>query len=350
METIFDSIVIGAGQAGLATAYYLKNKGLQYLVLDESEQTAGSWPNYYDSLTLFSPVKYSSLPGLKFPGGSNHYPTKVEVINYLTDYAKQFELNIKTETKVIDVLKNNNLFLVKTVNGSVYKAKTIISATGSFSSPYIPNINGMELFNGHIIHSSQYKNSKEFKDQRVIVVGAGNSAIQIAYELAGKSKVTLATRNLIKFIPQTLLGKDIHYWFNLSGLDYYPFAKSLSLTNSVLDTGIYKKAILRNKPDRRQMFTSITKDGVLWINGEEKVNSIIFATGYRPKVMYLKSLNGAIDEQGLPIHDKGISKSIKGLFYIGLSGQRSFSSATLRGVGKDAKFIVNKVNAILANI
>lgn len=348
LTIIFDSIVIGAGQSGLATAYYLKNKGLKYLVLEKSNQIAGSWPLYYDSLKLFSPVQYSSLPGLKFQGDIKHYPTKTEVISYLNTYAQTFALNISTGKKVTEVLKAKELFIIKTEEGEIFKAKTIISATGSFDSPNLPEIMGTESFVGEITHSSQYYNPERYANKRVIVVGAGNSAVQIAYELRKTSKVTLATRNTIKFIPQTILRKDIHYWFNLIGLDYFPYGKKLSLNNSVLDRNQYKPAIINNNPNRRDMFVSINKDGVIWESGEEeKVDAIIFATGYHPNVNYLFPLQGALDEKGEPVQKEGVSTSSKGLYFVGLPGQRSFSSATLRGVGKDAKYIVNKVKALL---
>lgn len=348
MRTIFDSIVIGAGQSGLATAYYLKKEGLKYLVLEKSKQTAGSWPLYYDSLKLFSPVQYSSLPGLRFQGDINHYPTKTEVISYLNTYIQNFELNIATGKTVTEVLKAQELFLIKTEEGELFKAKTIISATGSFDSPNLPKIMGTESFAGEMIHSSQYYNPERYANKRVIVVGAGNSAVQIAYELRKTSQITLATRNPIKFIPQTILGKDIHYWFNLIGLDYFPYGKNLSLNNSVLDRNLYKRAVNNNNPDRRDMFVSIKKDGVIWGSGEEeKVDTIIFATGYNPNVKYLHALPETLDEKGVPVQKEGVSTSNKGLFYVGLPGQRSFSSATLRGVGKDAKYIVNKVKALL---
>ena len=348
MTTIFDSIVIGAGQSGLATAYYLKEKGLKYLVLEKSSQTAGSWPFYYDSLKLFSPVQYSSLPGLRFQGTINHYPTKSEVISYLNNYVQKFDLNISTRKTVTEVLKEQDIFLIKTEGGDMFKTKTVISATGSFGSPNLPEIMGTESFAGEMIHSSQYYNPDRYKDKRVIVVGAGNSAVQIAYELRKTSKVTIATRSPIKFIPQTILKKDIHFWFHLIGLDYFPYGKKLSMDSSVLDRNLYKQAINNNNPDRRDMFVSIKKDGVIWNSGEEeKVDTIIFATGYHPNVNYLSSLKEALDEIGMPVHQEGISLANKGLFYVGLPGQRSFSSATLRGVGKDAKYIVNKVKALL---
>jgi putative flavoprotein involved in K+ transport len=211
MKEIYDSIVIGAGQAGLAAAYYLQKKGLKYLVLESGNQTVGSWAKYYDSLTLFSPARYSSLPGFRFPGDPNRYPAKEEVISYLIQYADHHNLKIRTGEKVTDVKKQGSFFKITTENGKLFHTKTVISATGAFAFPNVPIIDGSERYKGKIIHSSQYKNVEEYKNQKVVVVGGGNSAIQIADELAKVSNVTIATRKPISFVPQRIMGKDIHF-------------------------------------------------------------------------------------------------------------------------------------------
>lgn len=343
----YDSIVIGAGQAGLAAAYYLHKKGLKYLVLEDSNQTAGSWTKYYNSLRLFSPARYSSLPGFKFPGNPNRYPTRDEVISYLNQYANHYNLNIRTEEKVIEVRKEGSSFVISTENENVYYSKTVISATGAFSCPNIPKIDGSEIYKGKIIHSSQYKNVEEYKNQNIVVVGGGNSAVQIAYELSKVSNVSIATRNPISFKPQRILGKDIHFWLKVTGVDILPYGRKFSMNTSIMDTGIYKQAISKGNPEGKIMFKKFTEDGVVWGDGrEEKVDSIIYATGFRPNVNYLSSLINAIDPFGNPLHNKGVSTTIYGLYYIGLSGQRSFSSATIRGVGLDANYIVKKITKL----
>lgn len=344
METTFDCIVIGGGQAGLASAYHLKKRGFTYLILEASNQACGSWTHYYNSLTLFSPAKYSSLPGLRFPGDPNHYPIKAEVISYFKDYVQFHNLDILTGEKVTDVRKNGKGFVIFTAKGSTFYSKTIIAATGSFSSPNIPLLEGSDRFKGKIIHSSQYKAAEEYKNQRVVVVGAGNSAIQIAYELAQVANVSIATRKPISYMPQRILGRDIHFWLMVSGLDTLPYGRRFSMNTSVMDTGIYKEAILKRKPARTPMFKKFTENGVVWSDGsEEQVDAVIYATGYKPNVNYLTSLSDAIDQSGTPYQSKGISTTIGGLSYVGLSGQRSLTSATIRGVGRDANYVCEKL-------
>jgi putative flavoprotein involved in K+ transport len=344
MKESYDSIVIGAGQAGLAAAYYLQKKGLKYLVLESGNQTAGSWTKYYDSLTLFSPARYSSLPGFRFPGDPNRYPARKEVISYLNQYAKHHNLKIQTGEKVTDVNKQGSIFKIKTENGSLFHTKTVISATGAYTFPNVPIIEGSDSYKGKIIHSSQYKNIEEFINQNVVVVGGGNSAVQIAYELAKVSNVTIGTRRPISFIPQKIMGKDIHFWLKVSGIDTRFYGRKFSMNTSVIDTGVFKQAIQKGNPVSNSMFKKFTEEGVVWEDGrEEKVDTIIYATGYHPNLNYLSSLKNAVDHSGSPLQKNGISTTMDGLYYLGLSGQRSFSSATIRGVGLDAKFVVKKL-------
>ncbi|KKI90947.1 hypothetical protein WQ54_17770, partial [Bacillus sp. SA1-12] len=297
--------------------------------------------------TLFSPACYSSLPGLRFPGNESRYPTKEEVISYLKEYAKHFNLNIRTGEKVTVVRKVGDLFEIETLK-SVYYSKTVISATGAFANPNLPAIEGSEYFKGNIIHSSQYKNVDEYKNQRVVVVGGGNSAIQIAYELAKVANVTIASRKPLSFTPQRLLGKDIHFWLKLTGVDTLFYGRKFASKVSIMDTGIYKEAIVKKTPDSRRMFTKYTEGGVVWSKGnEEQVNTVIYATGYIYNMHYLIPLKNTIDKYNSPRQDKGLSSTIDGLYYVGLSGQRSFSSATIRGVGSDAKYVVKKIGYYL---
>lgn len=344
MNKIYDCVVVGGGQAGLAAGYYLQKANQEFLILEASDQPAGSWPFYYESLTLFSPAHYSSLPAFPFPGHPDRYPTRDEVIQYLTDYATRFRLPIRTNIKVIDIQKEQNLFIISTLSGETFQAKSVISATGGFSKPYMPVIPGDSEFQGTILHSKDYINTAAYQNQRVIIVGAGNSAVQIGVELAEVAQVTLATKEPIKFVPQTIWGKDLHFWITILGLDNSRrYGKRILNFKStgVLDTGIYQKAIANQKPNRKQMFTRFVKDGIVWSDGtSEKVDTVIFATGFRPNSDYLSSLN-ALDTTGSPLHQMGISSTVDGLYYIGIPWQQSHASATIRGVGQDADYVVN---------
>ncbi|TLS51698.1 NAD(P)/FAD-dependent oxidoreductase [Paenibacillus antri] len=345
MDIVYDCIIIGGGQAGLASGYHLKKKGLRFLILEAGEEATGSWPRYYDSLKLFSPAGFSSLPGMKFPGEPNGYPTRDEVIRYLQEYRDKFQLPVQLKQRVESVEKEGFGFVIRTTAGDQFRSRTIINATGSFHNPYKPAIPGEELFQGRIIHSSEYRNPTSFRNQRVVVVGRGNSAVQIGVELAEVSKTSLAVLRPVQFVKQRFLGLDLHFWVRLIGFDTFPFwrfRKTAPSSSAVNDTGRYEERISAGQPDQQPMFTRFYDDGVVWPNGQkEQVDTVIFATGYRPNLPYLEGI-GALDEGGKPLHRGGISV-VPGLYYVGLEGQRSFSSATLRGVGPDAGFVVKKL-------
>ncbi|WP_436233843.1 flavin-containing monooxygenase [Paenibacillus sp. LjRoot153] len=343
---MYQTIVIGGGQAGLAMGYYLKKYGIPFIILEASSESVGSWPQYYDSLKLFSPAKYSSLPGYPFPGGGNRYPSRDEVISYLREYVSKYKFPVMTNTRVDKVEKINGSFQVTTTNGEVFEAKAVICATGSFHRPFIPDIPGLAEFQGKVIHSSTYRNTTSFEGQRVIVVGSGNSAVQIGVELAEVSSTTLAVRTPVKLLPQVKFGRDLHFWLSVTGLDKFPFpllGRAVPEPTTVIDSAGFKELLESGKPNQKPMFTSMYENGVIWGDGErESVDNIIFATGFRPNLSFLEGLN-ALDDRGFPRHKFGVSNDTNGLYFVGLSGQRSFASATLRGVGTDARIVVRKL-------
>jgi putative flavoprotein involved in K+ transport len=177
----------------------------------------------------------------------------------------------------------------------------------------------------------------------------GNSAVQIGVELAQVARVTLSSRRPIRFLPQRPLGRDVHFWMWLLGVDRLPLSGMWQRmkNNPVLDTGRYQSAIAAGHPDWRPLFERLTSDGVMWTDGrEEPVDSIILATGYRFQPDYLAGL-GAWDAQGHVLHQSGRSLTVPGLFYVGLSFQRTYASATLRGVGPDAALVVRQLQRAL---
>jgi len=346
MQT-YDVIVIGGGQAGLTAGYHLQRANLKFLILEGGEEPTGSWKQYYDSLKLFSPTRYSSLPGMAFPGNPNRYPTRDEVVDYLRGYARHFQLPIQTGSRVECVEHDKTAFRITTRQGA-FSARHIIVATGAFNHPHIPHFEGHADYAGEILHSSQYRAPDPFKAQRILIIGAGNSAVQIAVELANIASVTLTSRHPIQFSPQRILGRDVHFWLRISGFDTFKRSfewwspKTISAP-SVPDMGVYRKAFQTGNPLYRPMFKRFTQNGVQWQDGAESpVDTVIFATGFRPNTTFLAPLN-ALDEDGNALHQGGISTATPRLYYVGISGQRSFASATLRGVGEDAAYVVRHI-------
>jgi putative flavoprotein involved in K+ transport len=145
---MFETLVIGAGQAGLASSYTLQRAGLRFALLEAGPTPTGSWPQYYESLRLFSPARYSSLPGYPFPGDPDHYPLRDEVCAYLQSYATHFQFPIVFNQAVSRVERGESGFQVTTATGERYQTRTIIVATGPFHQPALPQFSGQDLFQG----------------------------------------------------------------------------------------------------------------------------------------------------------------------------------------------------------
>lgn len=345
MHDFLDAVVIGGGQAGLAAGYHLKRAGLRFAIFEAAARPGGSWPGYYDSLKLFSPARYSALPGLPFPGDPDRYPARDEVADYLRLYTYRFALPVVGDAPVASVSRRPDGFDV-TAAGAIHRARAVIAATGSFRDPFIPDVPGRAGFRGEVLHSRDYRGPGPFAGRRVVVVGGGNSGVQIAVELARVARVSLAVREPVWFVPQRVLGCDLHCWLKWTGLDRLNLFADQG-TPFVVDAGGYRRAVAAGSPEQRPMFLGFTERGVAWPGGAtEPVDAVVFATGFRPRFAYLAGL-GATDETGRVLHHGGVSAVVPGLYFVGLSGQRTFASATLRGVGPDAAYVVRHLRRYL---
>src|SRR5688500_10531858 len=236
----YDVLVLGAGQAGLATGHALRDTGLRHLLLEASGAVGGAWPHYYDSLALFSPARFGSLPGLPMSGDPGRYPTRDEAVAYLRSYADHFAVPVRTRAPVAQVTsRGDHDFEVRLTDGEALTARAVVAATGGFTNPHLPRIPGQGAYGGRLLHGAAYRNPTGFDQQRIVVVGAGNSAVQVAHELAAVADVTLATRGPIPLRKQRPLGVDLHYWVAWSGIDRLPLGRRAGGSVGVLDDGRY---------------------------------------------------------------------------------------------------------------
>lgn len=343
MTEHIDVAIIGGGQSALAAARAVKAHGLTPVILEASDRPAGSWPRYYDSLRLFSPARYSALPDLPLGGDGDRYPRRDEVADYLVRYADRLQVDIRTHTRVQVVEADGAGFSVRTADGRHMTAGGIVAATGAFGAPIRPQLPGQIEFTGEILHVADYRDPEPYAGKRIVVVGGGNSAVQVGHELAEVATVTLATRAPLRFLPQVQNGRDLHHWLTTTGFDHLPPEWLVHFVDGtlVLDPGHYEGATRAGRWDRRPVFDRLDGDAVVWADGtRDRTDTVLLATGYRPDLGYLRHLDGALDAAGAPLHAGGLSATRPGLAYLGLEFQRSFASNTLRGVARDAEHVI----------
>ncbi|MFD0770245.1 flavin-containing monooxygenase [Bacillus sp. CGMCC 1.60114] len=338
---MLDVVVIGAGQAGLSMGYYLQQGDYDFVILDGEKRIGDSWRNRYDSLVLFTPKSYSSLPGMKLEGDENAFPTKDEIADYLETYVNYFSLPVQMETTVHKVKKIKSTFKISTDKG-VFHSKHVIIASGAFQKPFIPSISQSLSQGVFQIHSSQYQSPETIPDGPVLVVGGGNSGTQIATELAESRDVTIAISHPFKFLPLKIMGKSIFHWLEKVGLLYAGTSTrrgSWFRKQSDPIFGFEFKKLIRDGSVevKLRVIQTCEREVTFDDNSKISVQNIIWSTGFTPDYKWV-DIDGVLDEKGFPIHSRGVSP-IQGLYYIGLPWQHQRGSALICGVGRDAEFL-----------
>jgi putative flavoprotein involved in K+ transport len=338
----FDVIVIGAGQAGLAMGYYLKKLGLNFTLLEKARRVGDSWRNRYDSLTLFTPAEYDSLPGLEFPAPKGTYPNKNQVADYLERYAKHFALPVHLQAEIEALEKRGDVFYLETNRGTFAAARVIV-ATGPFQTPFIPNLSKRLDPSILQLHSSSYFNKGQLPDGEVLVVGSGNSGLQIAEELLASHSVIASQGKPQPFLPQNLLGQSLFWWMERLGIDGVTATSRLGQRLKERDPVIGSSLSKLRQKGLKLVSRVVDAKGqsVTFADGKIlKPQSIIWATGFRSDYAWVRL--PAFDTQGKPIHQGGIT-SVDGFYFLGLSWQRTRGSALLGWVGQDAAFLAEEI-------
>ena len=352
-----DVVVVGAGQAGLATGYLLQQHGLDFVILDAGKRVGDTWRNRWDSLRLFSPARYDQLPGKPFPTDPFYYPTKDEYADYLEAYAQQFELPVHLNTRVEHVTRSEDRYLVTTAD-QTYMAENVISAMSSFQIPYKPAF-ASELDPAiKQMHSSGYRRPSQLLAGDVLVVGAANSGAEIAVDIAPGHRVWLSGRHPGQ---EPLVGKS-----ELLDRLFVPiFAGILLHRVLTIDTPVGRK--LRSKvmghgtPLARTQKSDIEAAGinrvprVAGVRGglpqlEDgrvlEVENVIWTTGYRPNFSWIDlPIFGGEEDPLEPVHRRGIVKDMPGFYFVGLFFQYAASSAVIFGMVRDARYVVDHLVA-----
>ena len=344
----FETVVIGGGQSGLAVGYHLARHDVDFVILSDEARVGDNWRKRWDSLRLFTPARYSGLPGTPFPAPPGHLADKDEVADYLERYAERHDLPMRLKTRACRLSWNGERYVVG-VDGctSTVEADSIVVATGAFQRPRIPTVASRLSTSIHQLHSSAYRNPFDLPRGPVLVVGAGNSGAQIALELSARRKVWLAGRNT-GHVPRRLLTRDVFDWL-------WPVMRHATAETRV---GRRMRSRLRSSgdaligiPERTLRDAGITRvgrvelerDGLPVCGGQViEPAVVVWCTGFTPDYSWI-DIPGVVGTDGFPLQQRGISTTSAGLFFTGLRFQHRLSSSLIGGVGEDAAFVAEQV-------
>jgi putative flavoprotein involved in K+ transport len=347
-----DTIVIGAGQAGLSAGYHLAKRDKEFVIVDAADDVGGSWATRWDSMRLFTPATHDGLPGMPYPGGYG-FPTRDEMTQYLRRYAEHFRLPFRGGVHVDGLFKEGDLFRV-TAGATSYLAANVIVATGYHRKPKTPVFAG-ELSTDIVqMHSADYRNPAQLREGTALLVGAGNSGADIALDLVGSHRVILAGRHPghLPFRIDTWQARLTFplIWFTWSRILTLRTPPGRKVSAKVVE-GRHGDALIRVKPDdldaagveRAGRIESIV-DGLPVTEDGKVLNvaNVIWCTGFTPDYGWI-SIDG-VDSSHRLDSDRGVVRGTEGLYVLGQAFQYMFNSHTTGGVGTDAEYVVNHLS------
>ena len=372
-----DAIIVGAGPAGLACAATMCAAGLDVTICEKADSVGSVWRRHYDRLHLHTDRGHSGLPGMAMPRSYPLYPSRMQVVEYLESYAARFDIRPVFNTAVASIRRDDMLWSADT-NQGVIAAPVAVIATGIADAPYRASWPGSELYQGAVVHSSDYRNPTPYLGKRVLVVGFGNSGGEIALDLASAGvEVALAVRSAIQVLPRDLLGLPILTWAVL--YQHLP-ARLVDAINAPilrLAVGSIEKLGLRRaaKGPRRMIeedgrvplidvgtldkirggsiricagIDRLVPDGVVFADATSgKFDAIILATGFRPDLHRLiPDEQGVFDRHGMP-RVTGRPSSAAGLYFC---GQIASPTGQLREIGIEARRIAGSAKQYIATL
>lgn len=347
-----ETVVIGGGQAGLAAGYYLSQQKRDFLILEAHERAGDSWRKRWDSLRLFTPTSFNHLPGMPFPKSTDRFPTKDEMADYLESYAARFQLSILFNTKVNELARDSDSYLIAA--GTLrLKANHVIVATGAHSTPRVPAFASQLDRAINQLHSINYRNPGQLRDGAVLVVGAGNSGVEIALELAPQHSVWLAGCDT-GFIPANY--GNFSYEFGVIvfkalmqrlTVDTLPgrwlVRKAREFTRGHPVVGVTPEDLMRAGVQRVPRVVGISHGQPLLDDGRVlDVANVVWSTGFVRNYRWIKL--PVFDSSGNPIHHRGVVQSEPGLYFVGLPFQSSLLSGLVAGAGADAKYVAKQID------
>ncbi|MBP2160473.1 MULTISPECIES: NAD(P)/FAD-dependent oxidoreductase [Asticcacaulis] len=348
--TVFDAVILGAGQTGLAAGYYLKTTGLTFRIVEGGKRVGDVWRNRYDSLRLFTPREFSALPGLPLAGDPKGRPDRIEFADYLETYAKTFELPIDLERKINRVKqRQDGTFELSITNRGPILARNVVLAFGAYPGARQPPERKDLSPKIHQTDASAYRNPQQLPAGPVLIIGDGAAGRDFAAELAGTHEVHLATgRPRIQF-PDPIFGKSVFWWFRLLGFFNPKSGAKLSRFPMPLPETAPSHAELKEKGVRLYPRFVKARGSQVWFEDGSSVSprTVIWAIGHTVDTSLIDIRTAKTPEGRLSILPKGLSP-VPGLYYLGRPFQSSMASALIVGAGPDAKYVVEHLSERLA--
>jgi putative flavoprotein involved in K+ transport len=346
----FETVIVGGGQAGLAVGYHLARRGRRFVILDANQRIGDVWRGRWDSLRLFTPARYDGLPGWPFPAPAWSFPTKDQVADYLEAYATRFDLPVRTGVCVDRLSRDGDRYLVTTGNRRL-EADHVVVASGAYQRPRIPAF-AAELDPGILqLDPNRYRDPSQLPGGGALVVGAGNSGAEIAFEVSGTH-------------PTWLSGPDTGHipvrtgtvWDRLLTPPVWWFASRVLTVQTPIGRKVRPKALTTTAPLERVRPKELAAAGVqrvprtvgvrdgspLLEDGRVMdVATVLWCTGFRPDFAWVDL--PVFDQDGAPTHHRGVVGSQPGLYFLGLWFLAAFTSSLLGGVGSDAEHIAEQI-------
>lgn len=342
-------VIVGAGQAGLAASYALRERGVEHVVLDAHAEVGGSWRRRYDGLRLFTPRQFSSLPGGPMAGDAAGYPDRDEFADYLRDYAHTFELPVRCRARVTRLTRDAlGRFLLLLDSGEALLAQQVIIAAGGFQQAVVPEAGAGLTSAVRQFTPDSIGDGSGLRSGTLLVVGDGASGRDLARRYAASHRVLLATGKPRRLLPERVLGRSIWWWLQRLGLLRASADSVIGRRMRRLDPFPNRQVAL---PDLQRLGVELVPrvrraDGrqVEFADGQQReIDAVIWAVGYRDALGWLQ-VPGALDEQGRVLQDRGLSP-VSGLGWLGRPWQRNRASALVMGAGEDAAWLVERMVA-----
>lgn len=351
-------VIIGAGPAGLATSRELSARGIEHVVLERGATIAHTWENLYEGLVLHTGKHFSALPGMPFPKSTPVFPTRRDFLDYLAQYAAKFRVPVRTSSEVTALKRLPNGWLVRLADTTEFMSGSVVVATGIVSNPQAPDFPGQSRFTGSVMHSVAYRRPQPYAGERILVVGAGNSAGEISVELANAgARVAVAVRSGARVVPRELLGVPIQYFGVAIGV--FPQTVQRAINNftsgvaarvrpTVLPRGGLGRcsavpligfhlvdAILSGAISLKPGIAELTADGARFTDGShEQFDRVILATGYRAALGFLGD-QIRMDDCGFGARrNRVVSADQPDLYFV---GHNYDTRGGLRNIAEDAR-------------